>query len=262
MFAIYIPAYNAEKTLPLVFSRITKSTRDKCQEIFVVDNASTDGTAEAVKSQMKQSGWEKLKLIVNPENLGYGGSQKVAYNHCISHGYSTVVMLHGDAQYAPELVDLVAEKVESGIADLSFGSRIAGHPLKGGMPLHRFIGNRVLTSFQNFFLNGKLTEYHSGYRVYSVEALKTVPFDRLSNDFHFDTEILILFMHLKKRIAEVTIPTHYGDEENYVNVWKYGMQVLITTFSFWLHKIGLRKSRNWSRIFGEKLAEECKVQKA
>jgi hypothetical protein len=159
-------------------------------------------------------------------------------------------MLHGDAQYAPELVGELIEPILEGKADMIFGSRMSGHPLKGGMPLHRYLGNRALTTFQNIFLGTRMSEFHSGYRVYSVDALKKIPFERLSSDYHFDTEIIILFIRNQLRISERPIPTHYGDEKNYVNIWKYGLDVLITTTSYFLHRIGLRKSRNWKRIIG------------
>lgn len=248
--AIYIPAYNAEKTLHKVLSRIPRNVVDRVAEIFVVDNCSSDGTSRVVLDYKEKHGLAKLNLIRNPVNRGYGGSQKVAYQHCIAQGYDAVVMLHGDAQYAPELVSDILAPVETGEGDLVFGSRISGDPLKGGMPLHRFLGNRVLTAFQNIFLRQRLSEYHSGYRSYSIEALKSVPFLNLSDDYHFDTEIIILFIHNRKRLMETPIPTHYGDEENYVNIWKYGMDVLVTTLTYWLHRVGLRKSRNWTRILG------------
>ena len=249
--AVYIPAYNAAKTLPKVLSRIPPAVIDRVEEIFVVDNCSSDRTSEVVLEYKQANGLAKLNVIRNAENLGYGGSQKIAYQHCIDQGYDTVVMLHGDAQYAPELVADILAPVEGSRSDLVFGSRIAGHPLKGGMPLHRFLGNRALTAFQNIFLGQRLSEYHSGYRAYSVAALKSVPFHNLSSDYHFDTEIIILLIHHHKRLGETPIPTHYGDEENYVNIWQYGTDVLVTTFSYWLHAHGLRKSQNWARILGE-----------
>jgi len=249
--AIYIPAYNAEKTLHRVFSRIPQAVIDRVEEIFVVDNCSSDRTSEVVIEYKNTHNIPKLNVIRNPKNMGYGGSQKIAYQHCIDKGYDSVVMLHGDAQYAPELVANILEPVEQNKSDLVFGSRIAGHPLKGGMPLHRFLGNRVLTTFQNIFLSQHLTEYHSGYRAYSIAALKTVPFMNLASDYHFDTEIIILFIHNHKKLSETPIPTHYGDEKNYVNIWKYGTNVLVTTLSYWLHAKGLRKSKNWTRILGE-----------
>ena len=161
-------------------------------------------------------------------------------------------MVHADGQYAPELLESLLEPVKNKTAELCFGSRIAGDPLAGGIPLHRFLGNRFLTTFQNIFLGVRISEYHSGYRVYSTKALSEVPFQKLASDYHFDTEILILFHRYGMRIGETPIPTHYGDEPNFVNIWKYGLDVLATTFSYWLHKIGLRKSRNWSRILHEK----------
>ena len=159
-------------------------------------------------------------------------------------------MVHSDGQYAPELFPDLLKPIVEGKADMIFGSRIAGHPLKGGMPIHRFLGNLFLTTIQNFFLGLKLSEYHSGYRIYSLNALKKVPFERLDNDFHFDTEIIILMKHMGMRISEVPIPTRYADEDNHVNIWKYGTDVLITTFSYWLHARGIRKSKNWARILG------------
>jgi hypothetical protein len=155
-------------------------------------------------------------------------------------------MLHGDAQYAPEFAGYLIQSIVDRSADMMFGSRMAGHPLKGGMPLHRFLGNRALTIFQNLLLGTKISEFHSGYRVYSVEALKKVPFENLSTDYHFDTEILILFVDHGLRIAEKPIPTHYGDEECYVNIWQYGMNVLVTTLTYFCHKNGLKHSSKWA----------------
>ena len=247
-FAIYIPAYNAAATLPRVFERIPADLRNQAAEILVVDNCSKDDTSRVVQSYQSRPEWKNLTLIRNEKNEGYGGSQKIGYTHCISKGYDCVAMLHGDAQYAPELLGSLLEPVMKGEADLVFGSRMRGDPLAGGMPLIRYLGNRFLTTFQNIFLGQWLSEYRSGYRVFSTAALQKVPFLRCASDYHFDTEIIILFIYSRLRIAERPIPTHYGDEKNYVNIWKYGTDVLVTTLSYWLHKIGLRRSRNWSRI--------------
>ena len=162
-----------------------------------------------------------------------------------------VAMVHSDGQYAPEYLPILFKALEDQKAEMVFGSRIAGEPLKGGMPLHRFLGNKVLSFIQNTLLGLRLSEYHSGYRIYSTETLKQLPFQRLSDDYHFDTEVIILMLHYQKQITETAIPTKYGDEENYVNIWKYGSDVLLTTISYWLHRHGLRRSRNWSRILGE-----------
>ncbi len=248
--AIYIPAYNAALTLPSVLERIPTSVRDSVAEILVIDNHSSDNTSAVTLTFKEKAGFGHIHLIRNEKNEGYGGSQKLAYRRAIENGYIAIAMLHGDAQYASELVGELIQPILNGEADMIFGSRMKGHPLKGGMPLHRFLGNRVLTTFQNIFLGTSLSEFHSGYRVYSVEALKKVPFELLSSNYHFDTEIIILFIRNKLRISERTIPTHYGDEENYVNIWKYGLDVLITTTSYFLHRIGVRRSRNWTRILG------------
>lgn len=249
-FAIYIPAYNAALTLPRVFNRLSDHVKRQVEEILVVDNASSDDTSLVAVQIKEREGLHNLQVIRNERNEGYGGSQKIAYQRCIDVGHRGVVMLHGDAQYAPELVETLLQPILDGRADMVFGSRFTGDPLAGGMPLHRFLGNRVLTTFQNIFLGTRLSEFHSGYRVYSVEALKKIPFQKFSSDYHFDTEIIIAFVDRGLRIVEMPIPTHYGDEENYVNIWKYGMDVLVTTLTYFFHKRGWRKSRNWGRIFG------------
>ncbi|HEY8280552.1 MAG TPA: glycosyltransferase family 2 protein, partial [Bdellovibrionota bacterium] len=182
--AIFIPAFNAASTIVNVLSRIPANIRDKMAEIFVVDNKSTDNTAMVVVDYREKNNAHNLELVGNPKNLGYGGSQKVAYRRCIEKGYDCVAMLHGDAQYAPELLETLLAPVLEGKADMVFGSRMSGNPLKGGMPIIRFLGNRTLTTLQNIFLGTRLTEFHSGYRVFSVKALEKIPFERFSSDFH------------------------------------------------------------------------------
>jgi glycosyltransferase involved in cell wall biosynthesis len=249
--AIYIPAFNAATTLPKVLERIPQILVDSVEEIFVVDNNSPDNTHLVAVGYRAEEGMHNLQVIRNEENVGYGGSQKIAYSRCIERGYKFVAMLHGDAQYAPEYLEHLMEPIINGEADMVFGSRMLGDPVKGGMPLHRYLGNKFLTFVQNRLLGSNLSEFHSGYRVYSVEALAKVPFENLSSDYHFDTEIIILFVHHHLRIAERPIPTHYGDEENYVNIWRYGMDVLVTTGTYLLHRLGWRRSRNWTRILGD-----------
>jgi len=248
--AIFIPAFNAASTIVNVLDRIPLNIRDKMAEIFVIDNHSTDNTSMVVVDYRTQNNLHNLEVIRNSQNLGYGGSQKVAYRRCIDKSYDCVAMLHGDAQYAPELLETLIAPILEGRADMVFGSRMSGNPLKGGMPIIRFLGNRALTTLQNFFLGTHLSEFHSGYRVFSVKALEKIPFERFSSDYHFDTEMIILFADQKLRIVEMPIPTHYGDEENYVNIWDYGMKVLVTTVTYFLHRRGFRRSRNWTKIFG------------
>jgi glycosyltransferase involved in cell wall biosynthesis len=246
--AIYIPAYQASKTLPDVLDRIYKTIGQDGIDIVIVDNASTDGTSEAVNQYISEHGLKRIHLIRNPENLGYGGSQKVGYRWCIDRGYRYVAMVHSDGQYAPEYLPTLFTALSEGHAGMVFGSRIAGDPLAGGMPLHRYLGNKFLSFTQNLLLGLRLSEYHSGYRIYSTDVLRKIPFERLSNDYHFDTEVIILMLHYRQPITETAIPTKYGDEKNYVNIWKYGSDVLMTTVSYWLHRSRFRKSYNWARI--------------
>lgn len=247
---IYVPAYNAAATLPRVLDRIPPEVRDRVHEILVVDNNSEDNTYLVAAGYKETNGIYNLQVVRNDENLGYGGSQKLAYRRAINQSLTGIAMLHGDAQYAPEIIGDLLTPILEGKADMVFGSRMSGNPRKGGMPLIRYLGNRFLTTLQNWALGTNISEFHSGYRVYSLDALRKVPFERLSSDYHFDTEILILFVDRGLRITEMPIPTHYGDEKNYVNIWKYGIEVLVTTLSYALHRRGARMSRNWERILG------------
>ena len=247
---IYVPAYNSETTIDRTLRRIPLDIRARASEILVVNNASTDGTAAIVHGIQNETGFERLRIVSNPRNLGYGGSQKVAYQRAIDENFDVVAMVHADGQYAPEILPRMLGPVLANDCDLLFGSRIQGNPLKGGMPWIRYLGNRVLTFIQNRLLGLSLSEYHSGYRIYRVDALRGLPLRELADDYHFDTEILICFQAYGLRIRESAIPTFYGDEPNFVNIWKYGLDVLVTTASFFLHRMGWRRSRNWHRIFG------------
>lgn len=239
---IFIPCYNATSTLPKVFERIPKQIKNKVQEVFVVDNASEDYTyLMAVGLREKDKDIKNLKIFKNVRNFGYGGSQKLAYAYAIEQGYDLCVMLHGDAQYAPEKLPVMIEKMEKDKSiDLLFGSRMTGDPLAGGMPFHRYLGNIILTKFQNMLLGTKISEFHSGYRIFRTSSLKKVPFHLCDSYYHFDTEIIIQFINKKLNIDEVTINTFYGTEKCYVNIWKYAMHVAIVTSCFFLYKLGLR----------------------
>lgn len=239
--AVYIPTYNAGRTLPLVLDRIPQEVKNRVEEIFIVDNASPDNTYLIGVGYKNEKGLHNLNVYRNERNLGYGGSQKVAYRYAIERGYDVVVMLHGDAQYAPEKIAYLLEPFERGEADMVFGSRMAGLPLDGGMPLHRYWGNKFLTAVENSVLDWDLSEYHSGFRLFSCQALKQVPFDLCSDDYHFDTEILVQFKIKQLRVVERPIPTYYGDEKSYVNVWTYGLRVLFTMLEYGLHRRGLRR---------------------
>jgi len=237
---IFIVAYNATSTIEDVLDRIPGAIWDRIEEVFVFDDASSDDTsARAAAWSNPNAG--KVKVFSNQVNLGYGGNQKRGYHYAVEQGLDIVVLLHGDGQYAPEYLAEMIEPIERGEAAAVFGSRMMtkGAAREGGMPGYKYLGNRILTSFQNYFLPEKLTEFHSGYRAYHVPTLKRLPLMRNTNDFHFDTEIIIQLMEAEEVIKEVPIPTYYGDEICHVNGLKYALDVFGTTLAWRLHKAGV-----------------------
>lgn len=237
---IFIVAYNAQATLAEVINRIVIDDRVYEVEALVIDDASRDATFEVGLSLRERCRFP-LTVFQNPTNQGYGGNQKLGYHYAIAHGYDAVVLLHGDGQYAPEKLQDLVDPVARGEADAVFGSRMMtrGGALGGGMPLYKFVGNKILTTFQNLVLGLELSEFHSGYRVYSVPGLAKIPFEYNANDFHFDTEIIIQLLAARLRILEVPIPTFYGDEISHVNGMKYAYQVVRSTLAYWLHRKGI-----------------------
>jgi len=228
---IFIVAYNAETTIEKVLGRIPQSLQNGDVEILIIDDFSRDDTfVNGLRYQERDSTF-KITVLRTAENQGYGGNQKLGYRYAIDHGFDIVALVHGDGQYAPEkLPDLLAPLVRNE-ADAVFGSRMIDKRAarKGGMPAYKWIGNQVLTAFQNRMLGTKLSEFHTGYRLYSIDALAQVPFEKNTNDFHFDTEIIIQFVLRKLRIAELPIPTFYGNEVCHVNGMKYAWNVFKST---------------------------------
>src|SRR3569833_180827 len=226
---IFIVAYIALTTLDKVLKRITPQVWENVEEVAVFDDASQDATFELAVGIQTMTRIPKLRILKNQKNLGYGGNQKAGYKYFLEAGFDIVVLLHGDGQYAPELLSHMYAPLVRGEADAVFGSRMMkdfGGPLKGGMPLYKYAGNRVLTEFENRALGLHLTEFHSGYRAYNLHALSQIRLDNLTNDFHFDTEIIIKLHHQNFRILEVPIPTFYGDEICYVNGMKYAKAIV------------------------------------
>ncbi len=244
--AIFIPAYEHTKTLPSVLDRISDEIKKKSSEIFVIDDASSDNTYLLAKGYKVDRKLGKLNVYKNEKNKGYGGNQKIAYHYAIKKGYDIIAMLHGDGQYAPEVLPRLLKPLENDEADMVFGSRMIGNPLKGGMPLYKFFGNKILTFIENLMLGTNLSEFHSGYRLYNVHALKKIPFNFNSDNFHFDTEIIIQFVDKKLRIVELPIPTYYGGEVSYVNVLQYGFNVLKSVLQYRLHKAGIINYKKFS----------------
>jgi glycosyltransferase involved in cell wall biosynthesis len=237
---IFIVAYNAEQTISDVLRRIPDEVFNYQAEILIIDDSSQDNTFSQALTYQKDTGI-KIHVLYNPENQGYGGNQKLGYLYAMKHGFDIVALLHGDGQYAPEELPRLIEPVAKEEADLAMGSRMVtkGAARKGGMPLYKRLGNKILTAVQNYLLKVKLSEYHSGYRVYSTKALRQVPFQKNTNDFHFDTEIIIQFIQKKLRILELPIPTFYGDEICRVNGIRYAFNVFKSTFMLKLFYMGI-----------------------
>jgi glycosyltransferase involved in cell wall biosynthesis len=240
--AIFIVAYNAASTLRQVLDRIPEEVWAKVEEVFVFDDSSQDDTYLVGMGYKTLHGKTKLSVFRNEKNLGYGGNQIRGYTYAIERGYDIVALLHGDGQYAPEALSELLRPLENGEADAVFGSRMLspGQALKGGMPRYKYLGNKVLTTFENAMLGMSLSEFHSGYRLYSCAALKRIPFHKNTHDFHFDTQIIIQMHAAGMRIVELPIPTYYGDEICYVNGMKYAKDVVRSVVDYELHGLGLR----------------------
>lgn len=244
---IFIVAYNAETTIANVLSRIPAAVFAYDYEILIVDDQSADRTFEQVEAHRQSHRELNLTVLYNPRNQGYGGNQKIGYEYALQRGFDVVALLHGDGQYAPEMLPALIAPVARGEADAVFGTRmaVAGAALKGGMPLYKYYGNRLLSGLQNRLLGMNLSEFHSGYRVYSAQALAELPFRFNTNDFHFDTEIIIQFHLSGKRILELPIPTYYGNEICRVNGIAYAWNVIRAAVLARLHQMHIFYQRQY-----------------
>lgn len=225
-----MPAYNAELTLQRTYEEIPHEIVD---EVILVDDKSSDATAKLSESL-------GISTILHDKNLGYGGNQKTCYRAALQKGADIVIMLHPDYQYTPKLITAMASLISAGLFDCVLGSRILGvGALKGGMPLYKYVSNRLLTFYQNLLLGYKLSEYHTGYRAFSREILEALPLDRNSDDFIFDNQMLLQMIYAKFSIGEITCPTSYFEEAssiNFVRSSKYGLEVILTTLKYVLHR--------------------------
>ena len=246
--AIFIPSRNVANTLSKVLDRIPDDIKNQVGEIFIIDNDSKDRTYLIGVEYKEKNQMHNLKIYKNEKNLGYGGSQKKAYQYAIDKGFKIIIMLHGDAQYPPENLKNLLIPLMNEEADLVFGSRIINDPLGGGMPLWRFIGNKLLTKIENRVLGINLSEYHSGFRGFKISSLEKLPIKLLSNDYHFDTEIIIQFVQAKMKIIEVPIPTHYGHDSKsptIIQTLKYSINILIDMLQLTSHKSGIWKQKKF-----------------
>jgi glycosyltransferase involved in cell wall biosynthesis len=245
---IFVIAYYAESTLRWVLDRVPSQLFEEFDcEILIVDDASSDATFAIGTEYKREQSRLPITVLQNAHNQGYGGNQKVGYLYAIERGFDFVALVHGDGQYAPEELPRLLQPLVRREADAVFGSRMLKRreALRGGMPLYKYVGNRVLTKLQNTLLGSNLSEFHSGYRIYSVEALRRIPFRLNSNEFHFDTEIIIQLLNAKAKLCELAIPTYYGDEICRVNGMKYAKDVLWATLQNVAHRSGLRHQRRF-----------------
>ena len=249
---VLVVTYNAATTIHKVLKRISPNVWRNVTEVVIMDDASQDPTFELAVGIQSLVRSPKLKVLKNAKNLGYGGNQKAGYRYFMERGFDIVVLLHGDGQYAPELLSHLYHPIVEGQADAVFGSRMMktyGGPIKGGMPLYKYLGNRILTIFENRALGLHLTEFHSGYRAYNLHALRKIEMSEMTDDFHFDTEIIVKLQHQGLAIQEVPIPTYYGDEICYVNGMRYARNVFRAIFRYVLTKRSVAKYPEYQEYY-------------
>ena len=235
---VVLPAYNAEKTLRMTYSEIPFDIVD---ELILVDDRSRDRTVDVARELGIRN------IIVHDRNKGYGANQKTCYDKALELGADIVIMLHPDYQYTPKLIPAMASIIAQGLYPVVIGSRILGRGAKkGGMPVYKYVFNRILTMSQNILMRQKLSEYHTGYRAFSKEVLEKISYHANSDDFVFDNQMLAQIFFAGFEIAEVTCPTRYFEEASSINFtrsMKYGIGVMNTAWAYAFQKLGLMRFR-------------------
>lgn len=237
---VVLPAYQAEKTIELTFKDIPTEVVD---HVIIVDDASTDRTVEVAQKL-------GIHTIVHKRNRGYGGNQKTCYTAALLAGADVVVMLHPDYQYDPRLISAMAGMIAYDVYDCVLGSRILGSTaLRGGMPIYKYVANRLLTMAQNLLIGSKLSEFHTGYRAFSREVLETLPLKANSDDFVFDNQMLTQIVAKNFQIGELSCPTKYFSDASSISFQRsvvYGLGVLRTSLSYRFWRWGLSRSSLFS----------------
>ncbi len=230
--AVVMPAYNAEKTV----EKTARELPDSVDIKILVDDHSSDDTVRVAT----QCG---LKVFVHKRNCGYGGNQKTCYREALASGADIIIMVHPDYQYKPTLVTAMAGMIASGVYDVVLGSRIlGGGALRGGMPLYKYVSNRILTAFENLVIGAKLSEYHTGFRGFRRNVIESLPLLENSDDFVFDNEMLVQALSFGFRVGEISCPSSYFEEASSINFWRslrYGFGVVSTTLKYRLQRMGL-----------------------
>ncbi|MBN2459008.1 glycosyltransferase family 2 protein [Candidatus Woesearchaeota archaeon] len=221
---VVMPAFNASRTIAKVFARIPRDVIIKISGFIVIDDGSNDNTMREIKRLKRRY---HIMLARHKKNQGYGSAQKSGFRLALKHNADVVVLLHSDGQYPPEMLGKMVEPLLSGKADIVGGSRWSyGRMLGRGMPVHKYIGNFLLTGIMNLAFRKRLSCYHSGYKAYSKKALESIDFSRFSDKFDFDSEMLVASFKHNLKIIEIPIPTHYGDEVSYLKPMEYGLGIL------------------------------------
>jgi glycosyltransferase involved in cell wall biosynthesis len=233
---VVLPAYNAAKTLERTYFEIPFDIVD---EVVITDDASVDNTVEVAKKIGIKH------VLQHDKNKGYGGNQKTCYDYALTLNADIIIMLHPDYQYTPKLIRAITSIIAEDVYEVVLASRVlGGGALKGGMPLYKYFFNRVMTLLQNILMNQKLSEYHSGYRAFTADAIRSVPYHKNSDDFVFDNQFLAQLCYAGYEIAEVTCPTKYDEESssiNFMRSMKYGVGCMLTALQYFLSKKGLMK---------------------
>jgi glycosyltransferase involved in cell wall biosynthesis len=227
---ILVVAYNAESTIEKTLLRIPEIFADQIFSILISDDASVDLTPSKAKEFAKNSKLP-IEIAVQRKNLGYGGNQKFGYKWAIENNLDYIILLHADGQYAPEFLPKIYETLVTSNVSAVFGSRMLNkkNALKGGMPLYKWVGNQILSNLQNFLAGQSFSEWHSGFRAYQVNALRKINFEKLSDGFRFDTQIILEILRQDGKIIEVEIPTFYGEEISHVNGFIYALEIIWDT---------------------------------
>lgn len=252
-FLVYVVAYEAEQHLYDLFERIPYDLFNRPDVHFLVsDDASSDNGPLVLKNWLLAHDIQNVTILKNRVNQGYGGNQKIGFRVAVDEGYDCLILLHGDGQYSPELLPEFMDQWRASQPDVILGTRMhsSRSAREGGMPLYKLVGNRVLTTFQNWLTGWKLSEYHTGYRAYSTKFLASVPFEINANEFHFDTEILLQAAYVGASVQEINVPTFYGTEICRVPGLKYAWDVVSATVRFKMHQSGMLcslKLRNLSK---------------
>ncbi|MCJ7730005.1 MAG: glycosyltransferase, partial [Sedimentisphaerales bacterium] len=241
---VFIVCYGAAKPIEMVLNRIPEDiweNDDFNTEVLIIGDKPLGCTLREAEDYSRCHPCRNVTVLCNPKSLGYGGSQKMGYRYAITNGFDAVVLFNGDGRYAPEYLSRMIQPVLSGEAEAVFGSRMIYRlaALKGRMPLYKWVGSQILTFIQNRIMKSHLSEFHTGYRCHSVEALKNIPFDYNSDYFDFDTDIIIQLLDTAKHIKEIPIPAFCGDETSRVNGIKYAVRIVYSCILSRLNKTGL-----------------------